>query len=202
MHMEPEQKARNQVSYVFSKEVILEKLLREGVISDSEYNRYDQLLYDRYQMDASTGIPRPNCSAVSEAPGQVCAITPVDYISLTAEAKKVFENAPGYAVQSWLRDGNTIAFLHYWELKNNANFNVIGYETLLEELKSPSSTLTAKKWIEATNAIGLQSKQGKNGGTYAHPEIACAFCAWLRPEFQYSLVQSFLAAHRNWRAEE
>ena len=71
-----------------------------------------------------------------------------------------------------------------------------------EELKSPSSTLTAKKWIEATNAIGLQSKQGKNGGTYAHPEIACAFCAWLRPEFQYSLVQSFFAEHRNWRSAE
>ena len=61
-------------------------------------------------------------------------------------------------MQSWLRSGNTIAFLHYWELRNNINFNVTSYETLLEELKSPSSTLTAKKWIEATNAIGLQSK--------------------------------------------
>ena len=200
--MSAEEMAKNQVSYIFSKEVILKNLLQEGLISDLEYERYDQLLYARYQMDAATGIPRPNSLAVLEEFELSHANVPVDYISLTAEAKKVFKNAPGYAVQSWLRGGNTIAFLHYWELRNNINFNVTGYETLLEELKSPSSTLTAKKWIEATNAIGLQSKQGKNGGTYAHPEIACAFCAWLRPEFQYSLVQSFLAAHRNWRSAE
>lgn len=200
--MDAEQKTKNQVSYVFSKEVILKNLLEEGLISDLEFERYDQMLYDRYQMDATTGIPRPNSLTIPDGTEQLHTDMPVDYISLTAEAKKVFDNAPGYAVQSWLRDGNTIAFLRCWEMKNNANFNEAGYETLLEELKSPSSTLTAKKWIEATNAIGLQSKQGKNGGTYAHPEIACAFCAWLRPEFQYSLIQSFLAVHRDWGATE
>ena len=200
--MDAEQKVRNRVSYIFSKEVILKDLLRQGILQDREFERYDEMLYDRYQLDANTGIPRPT---VQTTPGQL-EIPPVGgevaYISLTAEAKKVFENGPGYAVQSWLRDGNTIAFLHYWELKNNPNFNASGYERLLEELKSPSSTLTAKKWIESTGAIGLQSKQGKNGGTYAHPEIACAFCAWLRPNFQYSLIQSFLAAHRNWGPAE
>lgn len=200
--MDAEQKARNQVSYVFSKEVILKNLLREGLISDVEFERYDQLLYNRYQINATAGILCPNNSVVSEIFEESPTDSQISYISLTAEARKVFENAPGYAVQSWLRDGNTTAFLHYWELRNNANFNVAGYETLLEELKSCSSTLTAKKWIEATNAIGLQSKQGKNGGTYAHPEIACAFCSWLRPEFQYSLIQSFLAAHKNWGAAE
>lgn len=201
--MDAEQKTRNQVSYVFSKEMILKKLLQEGIISDLEFERYDQMLYDRYQMDASTGCPRPmNWSAtqnstVSQQDGIVA-----DYISLTAAAKKVLESEPGYAVQSWLRDMKTIAYLHFWELKNNTDFNEAGYETLLEEMRNPSLTLTAKKWIESTNAIGLQSKPGKHGGTYAHPEIACAFCAWLRPEFQYSLVQSFLAGHRNWRAAE
>lgn len=200
--MNAEQKAKNQVSYVFSKDVILKNLLQEGLISDLEFERYNQMLYDRYQMDATTGIPRPNSLMISDETEQLHAKTPVDYISLTAEAKKIFDNAPGYAVQSWLRNANTIAFLRCWELKNNANFNEAGYEALLEELKSPSSTLTAKKWIEATNAIGLQSKQGKNGGTYAHREIACVFCAWLRPEFQYSLIQSFLAVHRNWGTAE
>lgn len=128
--------------------------------------------------------------------------TLVEYISLTAAAKKVLKNEPGYAVQSWLRDMKTIEYLHFWELKNNTGFNETGYEALLEEMKNPSLTLTAKKWIETTNAVGLQSKMGKNGGTYAHPEIACAFCAWLRPQFQYSLVQSFLTEHRNWRPTE
>lgn len=200
--MDTTQMARNQVSYIFSREVILKKLLQEGIISDSEFDLYNQLLYDRYQMDASTGIPRPGSLTIPEAQDQEFSDTSTEYISLTTEAKAVYEDNPGYAVQSWLRDSNTIAFLHYWELKNNINFDSSSYEALIEELKAPSATLTTKKWIEATNAIGLRSKQGKNGGTYAHPEIACAFRAWLRPEFQYSLVQSFLATHRGWRTPE
>ncbi len=131
--MSAEEMVKNQVSYIFSKEVILKNLLQEGLISDLEYERYDQLLYDRYQMDAATEIPKPNSLLALGEFEQSHADVPVDYISLTAEAKKVFENAPGYAVQSWLRDGNTIAFLHYWELRNNTNFNITGYEMLLEE---------------------------------------------------------------------
>lgn len=201
--MDAKQKTRNHVSYIFSKETILKKLLQDGIISDSEFERYDQMLYDRYQMDASTGCPQP--VSLSEAQDSTVPLqdsTLVEYISLTAAAKKVLKNEPGYAVQSWLRDMKTIEYLHFWELKNNTGFNETGYEALLEEMKNPSLTLTAKKWIETTNAVGLQSKMGKNGGTYAHPEIACAFCAWLRPQFQYSLVQSFLTEHRNWRPTE
>ena len=126
-----------------------------------EYERYDQLLYDRYQMDAATGIPRPNSLAVLEEFELSHANVPVDYISLTAEAKKVFKNAPGYAVQSWLRGGNTIAFLHYWELRNNINFNVTGYETLLEELKSPSSTLTAKSGLKLQMLLAYSLSKGR-----------------------------------------
>ncbi len=88
--MDAEQKARNQVSYVFSKEVILKNLLQEGLISDLEFERYDQMLYDRYQMDATTGIPHPNSLAVSDETEQLHTDVLIDYISLTAEAKKVF----------------------------------------------------------------------------------------------------------------
>lgn len=200
--MDTEQQSKNQVSYVFSREVILKKLLQEGIISDLEFEHYNQLLYDRYQMDASTGIPRPVSLITSENQDQLCINTVIDYISLTVEARAVYQENPGYAVQSWLRSSNTIAFLHYWEQKNNANFNLSGFETLIAELKSPAATLTTKKWIDTTNAIGLQSRQGKNGGTYAHPEIACAFRAWLCPEFQYSLIQSFLTTHRSWGISE
>lgn len=199
--MSEEQRTKNQVSYVFSKEVILKELLQQGTISDLEFERYDEMLYNRYQLDGDMGIPRPASLAVPNQLESPHASEEEIYISLTAEAKKIFEKGPGYAVQSWLRDGNTIAFLHYWELKNNPDFNVSGYGRLLEELRLPSSALTAKKWIETTNAIGLQSKQGKNGGTYAHPEIACVFCAWLRPEFHYALIQSFLATHQRWGAQ-
>ena len=185
--MDAEKVTKNHVSYIYSKEIILKNLLQQGIISNQDFDRYDQMLYDRYHMDSSLGISRPIISS------QSAELPDADqYLSLTDEARSVNQDQPGYVIQSWLRDRTTISFLHYWETQNNENFDAAGYKALEEELKSPTLTLTAKKWIEATRAIGLRSKQGKNGGTYAHPEIACVFRAWLHPEYQYTLVQSFL----------
>ena len=189
--MYAEQETKNHVSYIYSKEIILKNLLQQGIISNQDFDRYDQMLYDRYHMDSSLGISRPIISSQSaELPD--ADQSDFTYLSLTDEARSVNQDQPGYVIQSWLRDRTTISFLHYWETQNNENFDAAGYKALEEELKSPTLTLTAKKWIEATRAIGLRSKQGKNGGTYAHPEIACVFRAWLHPEYQYTLVQSFL----------
>ena len=189
--MDAEKVTKNHVSYIYSKEIILKNLLQQGIISNQDFDRYDQMLYDRYHMDSSLGISRPIISSQSaELPD--ADQSDFTYLSLTDEARSVNQDQPGYVIQSWLRDRTTISFLHYWETQNNENFDAAGYKALEEELKSPTLTLTAKKWIEATKAIGLRSKQGKNGGTYAHPEIACVFRAWLHPEYQYTLVQSFL----------
>ena len=189
--MDAEKVTKNHVSYIYSKEIILKNLLQQGIISNQDFDRYDQMLYDRYHMDSSLGISRPVISSQSaELPD--ADQSDFTYLSLTDEARSVNQDQPGYVIQSWLRDRTTISFLHYWETQNNENFDAAGYKALEEELKSPTLTLTAKKWIEATRAIGLRSKQGKNGGTYAHPEIACVFRAWLHPEYQYTLVQSFL----------
>lgn len=189
--MDAEKVTKNHVSYIYSKEIILKNLLQQGIISNQDFDRYDQMLYDRYHMDSSLGISRPIISSQSaELPD--ADQSDFIYLSLTDEARSVNQDQPGYVIQSWLRDRTTISFLHYWETQNNENFDAAGYKALEEELKSPTLTLTAKKWIEATRAIGLRSKQGKNGGTYAHPEIACVFRAWLHPEYQYTLVQSFL----------
>lgn len=189
--MDAEKVTKNHVSYIYSKEIILKNLLQQGIISSQDFDRYDQMLYDRYHMDSSLGISRPIISSQSaELPD--ADQSDFTYLSLTDEARSVNQDQPGYVIQSWLRDRTTISFLHYWETQNNENFDAAGYKALEEELKSPTLTLTAKKWIEATRAIGLRSKQGKNGGTYAHPEIACVFRAWLHPEYQYTLVQSFL----------
>lgn len=189
--MDAEKVTQNHVSYIYSKEIILKNLLQQGIISNQDFDRYDQMLYDRYHMDSSLGISRPIISSQSaELPD--ADQSDFTYLSLTDEARSVNQDQPGYVIQSWLRDRTTISFLHYWETQNNENFDAAGYKALEEELKSPTLTLTAKKWIEATRAIGLRSKQGKNGGTYAHPEIACVFRAWLHPEYQYTLVQSFL----------
>lgn len=189
--MDAEKVTKNHVSYIYSKEIILKNLLQQGIISNQDFDRYDQMLYDRYHMDSSLGISRPIISSQSaELPD--ADQSDFTYLSLTDEARSVNQDQPGYVIQSWLRDRTTISFLHYWKTQNNENFDAAGYKALEEELKSPTLTLTAKKWIEATRAIGLRSKQGKNGGTYAHPEIACVFRAWLHPEYQYTLVQSFL----------
>ena len=189
--MDAEKVTKNHVSYIYSKEIILKNLLQQGIISNQDFDRYDQMLYDRYHMDSSLGISRPIISSQSaELPD--ADQSDFTYLSLTDEARSVNQDQPGYVIQSWLRDRTTISFLHYWETQNNENFDAAGYKALEEELKSPTLTLTAKKWIEATRAIGLRSKQGKNGGKYAHPEIACVFRAWLHPEYQYTLVQSFL----------
>ena len=189
--MDAEKVTKNHVSYIYSKEIILKNLLQQGIISNQDFDRYDQMLYDRYHMDSCLGISRPIISSQSaELPD--ADQSDFIYLSLTDEARSVNQDQPGYVIQSWLRDRTTISFLHYWETQNNENFDAAGYKALEEELKSPTLTLTAKKWIEATRAIGLRSKQGKNGGTYAHPEIACVFRAWLHPEYQYTLVQSFL----------
>ena len=189
--MDAEKVTKNHVTYIYSKEIILKNLLQQGIISNQDFERYDQMLYDRYHMDSCLGISRPIISSQSaELPD--ADQSDFTYLSLTDEARSVNQDQPGYVIQSWLRDRTTISFLHYWETQNNENFDAAGYKALEEELKSPTLTLTAKKWIEATRAIGLRSKQGKNGGTYAHPEIACVFRAWLHPEYQYTLVQSFL----------
>ena len=111
------------------------------------------------------------------------------YISLTEVARAHSEDAPGYVIQSWLRSGNTLAFLNLWEQENNPNYSETGYAELLQRKKTASFTLTPKLWIDQTKAIGIVSKQGKNGGTFAHPMIACEFASWIAPEFKMQLLK-------------
>ena len=98
-------------------------------------------------------------------------------------------DAPGFVIQSWLWSGNTLAFLNLWEQENNPNYSETGYAELLKRKKTASFTLTPKLWIDQTKAIGIVSKQGKNGGTFAHPMIACEFASWIAPEFKMQLLK-------------
>lgn len=116
-----------------------------------------------------------------------------EYISLTKLADAHSQEAPGYVVHSWLRSGTTLAFLDLWEKENNPNYNKDAYTALVEKKKTSSLTITPKTWIEKTNAIGLVSKQGRRGGTYAHPMIACEFASWLAPEFKMLLLKLSLS---------
>ena len=111
------------------------------------------------------------------------------YISLTEIARAHSEDAPGHVIQSWLRNGNTLAFLNLWEQENNPNYSEVGYAEHSKRKKNASFTLTPKLWIDQTKAIGIVSKQGKNGGTFAHPMIACEFASWIAPEFKMQLLR-------------
>lgn len=111
------------------------------------------------------------------------------YVSLTKIAQVHSEDLPGYVIQSWLRSGNTLAFLNLWEKENNPDYSEAGYMELLEKKKAASFTLTPKLWIDRTKAIGIVSKQGKSGGTFAHLVIACEFASWFTPEFKMLLLK-------------
>ena len=123
------------------------------------------------------------------------------YISLTDIARyKNIENPKG-VIQNWLRNRNTIEFLGIWELIHNPNFKGIEFEALKKEAGLNSFTLAPQKWIESTDAMGLVSKSGKGGGTYAHRDIAFEFASWVSVEFKIYLIQEFERLKENEQRE-
>ncbi len=90
-----------------------------------------------------------------------------------------------------MRTNYTIQFLGTWEYLYNENFNSIEFDGFKNESGANTFVITPKKWILSTNAIGIISKQGRYGGTCAHPDIAFEFASWLSPEFKLYLIQEF-----------
>ncbi len=114
-----------------------------------------------------------------------------DYISLTDIAKYKDSNRTDYIIQNWLRSRNTIELLGLWETLNNPGFKPIEFDGFKKLAGLNSFTLTSKQWIEKTNAIGLVSKQGRYGGTYAHKDIAFEFASWISIEFKLYIIKEF-----------
>lgn len=117
-----------------------------------------------------------------------------DYISLTEIARRFDAENPSYLIQSGLRGRNTVEFLTAWERNNNPKFNEAAFQKLVVDAKTPQFTLRSKKWIDLTNATGITSKQGKGGGTMAHPFISCDFEMWNDSEFRYELLKYFISS--------
>ncbi len=113
-----------------------------------------------------------------------------DYISLTDIAKYRSDD-PNAIIQNWLRNRNTIEFLGLWEKLNNPNFKPLEFEGFKKEAGLNAFTLSPKKWIESTNAIGIISKSGRYGGTYAHTDIAFEFASWISPEFKLYIIKDY-----------
>jgi NAD(P)H-dependent FMN reductase len=113
------------------------------------------------------------------------------YISLSGIAKHRDAERSDYIIQNWMRTRSTIDFIGLWEQLNNPTFNSIDFDGLKNSAGVNSFSLTPKKWIEATNAIGIISKAGKYGGTYAHKDIAFEFATWISAEFKLYLIKEF-----------
>ncbi len=114
-----------------------------------------------------------------------------EYISLTDMAKFRDSERTNYIIQNWMRTRSTIEFLGLWEQLKNPNFKSIEFDAFRNESGSNSFTLTPKKWIESTNSIGIISKSGRYGGTYAHKDIAFEFASWLSPTFKLYLITEY-----------
>lgn len=114
-----------------------------------------------------------------------------DYISLTDLAKYKGIAETDDVIKNWTRNKNTIEFLGLWEKLNNPNFKPIEFDGFKNEAGSNSFVLSPSKWIAKTGAIGLITRVGRGGGTYAHKDIAFEFATWLSPEFKLYLIKEF-----------
>ena len=120
-----------------------------------------------------------------------------DYISLTDLARYADEDDPRFPIQNWMRNKDVISYLGLWEQLNNENFKGVEFDTFKNEAGSNKFKISPQKWIKETNAIGIISKSGNNGGTYAISDIALEFTSWLSPEFKLYVIQEFQRLKKN-----
>lgn len=114
-----------------------------------------------------------------------------DYISLTDIARYKNADDPRFVIQNWMRSRSSIEFLGIWELLNNPDFNRVEFDTVKNQSGSNAFVMTPTKWTDLTGAIGINSKAGRYGGTYAHKDIAFEFASWVSVEFKLYLIKEF-----------
>ncbi len=143
---------------------------------------------------------KDNVKAQMIVKDQVINIIRIDdneYISLTDLARYADEDDPRYPIQNWMRNKDVISYLGLWESINNENFKGVEFDTFKNEAGSNKFKISPQKWIRETNAVGMISKSGNNGGTYARSDIAFEFASWLSPEFKLYLIQEFQRLKKN-----
>ena len=113
-----------------------------------------------------------------------------EFISLTDIARYKSDD-PTAVIQNWMRNRDVIEFLGLWEILHNPDFKPLEFEGFRKQAGANAFTMSPKKWIEATDAIGIVSKAGRYGGTYAHSDIAMSFATWISPEFQLYIMKDY-----------
>ncbi len=114
-----------------------------------------------------------------------------DFISLTDISRFKDLERTDTTIQNWLRNRNTIELLGFWKQLYNPDFKSIEFDGFRKQAGLNSFTLTPKQWIEKTNALGIVSKAGRYGGTFAHKDIAFEFASWISIEFKLYLIKEF-----------
>ena len=114
-----------------------------------------------------------------------------DFISLTDIARYKNPHEPKDVVSNWMRLRNTIEYLGVWERLNNPHFKGVEFDAFLREAGANAFTLSPQRWIDATGAIGIISRSGRGGGTYAHKDIAFKFAAWISVEFELYVIKDY-----------
>lgn len=113
-----------------------------------------------------------------------------DYISLTDIARYKSDD-PAATIQNWMRSRDVIEFLGLWEELNNPEFKPLEFEGFKARAGANAFTMSPRKWIENTNAIGLFSRSGRGGGTFAHRDIAFEFASWISAEFKLYIIKDY-----------
>ena len=114
-----------------------------------------------------------------------------DYISLTDIARYRNTQEPFAVINNWMRSRSTIEFIGLWEKLCNPDFKPLEFERFKNEAGSNYFVLSPQRWIESTQAIGIISKSGRYGGTFAHRDIAFEFASWISSEFKLYLIVEF-----------
>ncbi len=128
---------------------------------------------------------------VKEVSVRTLKVNGTDYISITDIAKQKNPIEPKDVVKNWMRLKNTLEYLGLWELLNNPAFKGVEFDPLLRDAGSNAFTMSPSRWVELTGAIGLITKNGAGGGTYAQRDIAFKFASWVSVEFELYLVKEF-----------
>ena len=114
-----------------------------------------------------------------------------DFISLTDIAKYKNKDDAFIVINNWMRLKDTVEFIGLWEQISNPNFKPIEFDRFKQDSGYNAFTLSPQKWIKATNAIGIISKSGRYGGTYAHKDIAFEFASWISAEFKLYIIKDY-----------
>lgn len=113
-----------------------------------------------------------------------------EFISLT-DIARYKSDEPKDVIKNWMRSKDTLEFLGLWEQLHNSTFKGVEFDAFRNQAGSNAFTMSPSKWIDATNAIGIVSKSGRYGGTFAHSDIAFEFASWVSPEFKLYIIKDY-----------